>query len=342
MKLIPGATILLVLACALLAAGCTSPQSHTAYAAIRTVDLSIPSGQPPSNITEVVVRPYLEARYSDVENAELQVIATEYNTDIVVTETVVPIGTLSPGKTKTESISLLLENGRKYDLRVTVWQDGRMQESGSVDVYLPDRTVAAQKLAYSSLSINAVDVMSPDIEADPITLDIITTLSSHGPEPSGDLTMDIRVVNLQTGLTAIRESRDLGRIGATTESEKTVSVAVPNGYDYSIHLRLFEDGVLFGTSTGRVTLAPEPEVIIAGQSGLTLHSALSSTDGSSGRFPTPVPTPAPATEAQVGQFRIETSGVQAPTPASSGFGGMLGIAGLAGGMLVLSARRRRG
>jgi len=62
-------------------------------------------------------------------------------TDVVVGETVRSVGTLASGKNKKEEITLALENGRRYDIRVTVWQDGRMRESGSVNVFLPDRTV---------------------------------------------------------------------------------------------------------------------------------------------------------------------------------------------------------
>jgi len=80
-----------------------------------------------------------------------------------------------------------------------------------VDVFLPDRTVAGRRLAYSLLAITTLDVMTPNLEADPITLDIITGITNSGRTSSGDLTMDIRVVNLQTGLTAVRESRSLGR-----------------------------------------------------------------------------------------------------------------------------------
>ncbi|MDD3373964.1 MAG: hypothetical protein PHE39_09860, partial [Methanoculleus bourgensis] len=262
MRKLPGAAAVFVLLSLVLVAGCTSPQSQAGYVTIRGVDISIPDGQPPSNVTRVVVAPYLDAVYAAVEGIDLQVSAKEAGTDIVVTGKVVPVGNLTPGKTTKEEVALVLENGRRYDIWVTVWQEGRMRESGSVDVFLPDRTVAGRRLAYSLLAITTLDVMTPNLEADPITLDIITGITNSGRTSSGDLTMDIRVVNLQTGLTAVRESRSLGTVAGDATAEKRVSIRVPNGYDYEISLRLAEGGAAFATSTGRVTLAPPPQVVL--------------------------------------------------------------------------------
>ncbi len=342
MKRVIGAVILMVLVGAVLAAGCTSPQSHPGYASVRSVDLAIPDGQPASNITEVVVSPYLDAVYAEVTDVELQVSAKDSGTDIVAVETTVPVGNLTPGKTEKESVSLRLENGRKYDIWVTVWQGGRMQEKGSVDVYLPDRTVAERNLAYSLLTITAVDVMTPDLDADPITLNIITGITNSGRSPSGDLEMEVRLVNLQTGITAVRESRPLGTVGANAAAEKQVSVTVPNGYDYTVEIRLTEGGAPFASSTGRVTLAPRPQVVVAGgQSGVVLDSLLSHTDGPSSGLtvPTAAPTKSYPSTAQVGRFQIQSGGAPVPTTAP-GFSAAAVVAGILAAVFIMARRRR--
>ena len=332
MRRVFGAAAVIVLACLVLAAGCTSSQPQAGYVTVRSVDISIPDGQPPSNVTGVVVVPYLDAVYAEVDDVDLQVSVKEAGTDIVVTEMVLPIGNLTPGKTAREEVTLTLENGRRYDIWVTVWQDGRMRESGSVNVFLPDRTVVAQRLAYSFLSVSGIDVMTPDLDADPIALDIITTIANGGSVASGNLAMEVRVVNLQTGITAVRESRPLGTVGAGT-AEKQVSVTVPNGYDYQISIRLVEGGAAFATSTGRITLAPPPQVVLA--DGTVLDTAKGT---SPVVFPVPTTTPAPpSSAAQVGQFRVQSGG--APTPMQSpGFTVALAAAGLLGAGLL---RRRR-
>ena len=318
-----------------LAAGCTSPQPQAGYVTIRSVDISIPDGQPPSNVTRVVVAPYLDAVYAAVEGIDLQVSAKEAGTDIVVAETVLPIGNLTPGKTMKEEVSLVLENGRRYDIWVKVWQDGRMRESGSVNVYLPDRTVIERRLAYSLLSVTALDVMTPDLVADPITLDIVTAITNGGRASSGDLAMEIRVVNLQTGITAVRESRPLGTVAGERAAEKQVRVTVPNGYDYEISIRLIEGGAAFATSTGRITLAPPPQVVLA--NGAVLDSARST---SPVFLPVPTSTPAGPSSAEVGQFRVQSSG--APMPSQPpGFAAALAVVGLLGAGAAMRARRRR-
>lgn len=328
--------VVVVLLVLVLAAGCMTSQPPAGYVTIRSVDVSIPDGQPPSNVTRVTVVPYLDAVYDDVDGVDLQVIAKEAGTDIVVEETVLSIGTLTSGKTAKEEVTLTLENGRGYDIWVTIWQDGRMRESGSVNVFLPDRTTAGQMLAYSLLTVSAIDVMTPDIDADPITLDIITGIANSGSS-SGNLMMEIRAVNLQTGITAVRESRPLGTIPGDLGVEKRVSITVPNGYDYEIRIRLVEDGAAFATSTGRITLAPPPQVILADG---TAFSPARSTSPTALTFPTPAPTPGKPSSAQVGQFRVQSSGAPVPTYAP-GFEAALAAAGLLGGGAAVLARRRR-
>ncbi|MCE5339128.1 MAG: hypothetical protein LLF90_10655 [Methanomicrobiaceae archaeon] len=338
MRRLFGAAAVVVLLSLVLAAGCTSPQPQVGYVTIRSMDISIPDGQPPSNVTTVVVIPYLDAVYADVGSIDLQVSAKEAGTDIVVAETVLPIGNLTPGKTIKEEVSLVLENSRRYDIWVKVWQGGRMRESGSVNVYLPDRTVIERRLAYSLLSVTALDVMTPDLAADPITLDIVTTITNGGRASSGDLAMDVRVVNLQTGITAVRESRPLGTITGERAAEKQVRVTVPNGYDYEISIRLVEGGAAFATSTGRITLAPPPQVVLAGgQSGVVLDSARSKSPVS---LPVPTSTPAGPSSAEVGQFKVQSSGAPTPTQAP-GFSVALAVVGLLGAGAAMRARRRR-
>jgi hypothetical protein len=333
MRRVFGAAVVIVLACLVIAAGCTSSQPQAGYVTVRSVDISIPDGQPPSNVTGVVVVPYLDAVYAEVDDVDLRVSVKEAGTDIVVTETVLPIGNLTPGKTAREEVTLTLENGRRYDIWVTVWQDGRMRESGSVNVFLPDRTVAGQRLAYSLLSVSAIDVMTPDLDADPITLDIVTEIANSGGA-SGNLAMEIRAVNLQTGITAIRESRPLGAVAGDSTTKK-VSLTVPNGYDYEIRIRLIEDGVAFATSTGRITLTPPPRVLLA--DGTVLDTAKSTSPIA---LSTPVPTPGVPSSVQVGQFRVQSSGAPMPT-YSPGFEAALAAAGLLGAGIAVLARRRR-
>ncbi|MBP7411980.1 MAG: hypothetical protein KA818_10700 [Methanoculleus sp.] len=335
MRRLLGAAAVVVLLSLVLAAGCTSPRPPAGYVTIRSVDISIPDGQPPSNVTTVVVVPYLDAVYADVGSIDLQISAKEAGTDIVVAQKVLPIGNLTSGRTEKAEVTLALENGRRYDVWVTVWQDGRMRESGSVNVFLPDRTTAGRRLAYSLLTVTAIDVMTPEIDADPITLDIVTDITNGGSVSSGDLAMEVRAVNLQTGITAVRESRSLGTVAGGSAATKQVRVTVPNGYDYEIGIKLIEGGAAFATSTGRVTLAPPPQVILA--NGAVLDSGKGTSPVS---LPVPTSTPAGPSSAQVGQFKVQSSGAPVPTQAPGFAAALAAVALLGAGAAVCAGRRR--
>jgi hypothetical protein len=335
MRRLLGAAAVVVLLSLVLAAGCTSPRPPAGYVTIRSVDISIPDGQPPSNVTTVVVVPYLDAVYADVGSIDLQISAKEAGTDIVVAQKVLPIGNLTSGRTEKAEVTLALENGRRYDVWVTVWQDGRMRESGSVNVFLPDRTTAGRRLAYSLLTVTAIDVMTPEIDADPITLDIVTDITNGGSVSSGDLAMEVRAVNLQTGITAVRESRSLGTVAGGSAATKQVRVTVPNGYDYEIGIKLIEGGAAFATSTGRVTLAPPPQVILA--NGAVLDSGKGTSPVS---LPVPTAAPTAPSSAQVGQFKVQSSGAPVPTQAPGFAAALAAVALLGAGAAVCAGRRR--
>ncbi len=332
MRRLLGAAAVVVLLSLVLAAGCTSPRPPAGYVTIRSVDISIPDGQPPSNVTTVVVVPYLDAVYADVGSIDLQISAKEAGTDIVVAQKVLPIGNLTSGRTEKAEVTLALENGRRYDIWVTVWQDGRMRESGSVNVFLPDRTTAGRRLAYSLLTVTAIDVMTPEIDADPITLDIVTDITNGGSVSSGDLAMEVRAVNLQTGITAVRESRSLGTVAGGSAATKQVRVTVPNGYDYEIGIKLIEGGAAFATSTGRVTLAPPPQVILA--NGAVLDSGKGAVRRSRRRRPGLRPRSPPSRSSAPGLRCVRDGG------GRCGDGGPHRVEGLPLRRLVCRAHRR--
>ncbi|MDD4254000.1 MAG: hypothetical protein PHP59_01325 [Methanofollis sp.] len=147
-------------------------------------------------------------------------------TDGVVTERRVSGLGLEEGKTHREVIPMKLENGHNYDIWASVWQDGRRQVTGSVAVAPPDRTAHAKTIAHSLLAVTAIDVMTPDLEADPITLDIFLGLENIGFSPSGQVAAKVKVYNLQTGITAARESAVLETLAGKMHLRKGASASL--------------------------------------------------------------------------------------------------------------------
>lgn len=322
--------ILIVLLCLACTAGCTSPSQSQAggYVTIADMDIVVPQGQPPSNITAIEVVPYIDALYKDMESVEVQVSAKYAGTDIVVTEKRIPGLSLEAGKTHREKIPMDLENGHNYDIWVSVWQDGKRQVTGSVAVFLPDRTAHAKTIARSLLAVTSLDVMTPDLEADPITLDISLGLENIGLSPSGRVMAKMKAYNLQKGITAARVSTDLGTLAGDTSTERSVRLTVPNGYDYEIGIEVFENDALITSGTGRVTLAtPQPPSTAGETEKVTEPLTLTVTAA---------PTPA-AGEVQVGQFRIVEGGY--PGPTQPGFATVLAL--LALGAAAYGVRRGR-
>lgn len=318
---------LLFFACA---AGCTTPtSSQTGSVTITDMDIIIPQGQPPSNTTAIEVVPYIDAQYSDLEDVEVQVSAKYAGTDVVVAEKQVRGLVVQAGKTHRETIGMELENGRNYDIWVSVWQDGRRQASGSVPVSLPDRTAHTRTIARSLLAVTSVDVMTPDLEADPITLEIHLGLENIGLSPSGAVEAKVKAYNLQTGITAARESADFGTLAGNMSTERSIRITVPNGYDYEIGIDVFENSALITSASGYVTLARAQNASDGRETGETTKPPVIAA--------TPVPTAGQA-DAQVGQFRVVEGGEIGPT--QPGFTAACALLAT-GAVAYLVFRRRR-
>jgi hypothetical protein len=323
--------IIIMLLCLACTAGCTAPSQSQrgGYVAITDLDIVVPQGQSPSNITAIEVVPYIDAQYNDLENVDVQVSAKYAGTDIVVTEKLIPDLSLQAGKTHREEIPMELENGHNYDIWVSVWQDGRRQVTGSVTVFLPDRTAHAKTIARSLLAITSLDVMTPDLEADPIALDIYLGLENIGLSPSGQIKAKVKAYNLQKGITAARESTALGALAGDTSTERSIRLTVPNGYDYEIGIEVFENDALITSGTGRVTLAP-PQPSTSGETGKVTKPPT--------MVVTPMPTAMPG-EVQVGQFRIVEGGHAGPT--QPGFAAVLALLALGAAAYVGRRGRQR-
>jgi len=337
-----GIVVFILILASTMVGGCVSNQQHAGYAVIRNVDLFIPEGQPPSSLTEIQVISYIDAKYLEMENTELRISAKNAGTDVVVEEIIVDIGNLEPDKTHKETATMILENGKDYDIWVTVWQEGRIQVQGSVNVYLPDRTNPSKKMGGSLIAVNSLDIMTQNIRNDPIALDIILNIANNGDVRSGDIEMKVNIYNLQTGITAVRESKGIGTVEGNTDVERSISVTVPNEYDYEIEVRLYEEGTLFTTGEGRVTLAPPPQYILGDGRVVPVSSEDKTT------YPVPMATPTPVSvsydrgDAQVGQFHIVSGGYPTPSPtATPGFTALLTFIGLLAAVCVIAYRRGR-
>lgn len=199
----------------------------------------------------------------------------------------------------------------------------------------PDRTILPKKLA---LSLASIDVMSPDIVKDPITLNLILGINNAGAQ-SGNITVKIKMLNLQSSITALRETKEIGVIPEKSTKEISMSFVVPNKYDYDLEVQLYEAGAMISYGKGRITLAPPPQYIVSDGKIISIPEKKAAPPMPM-VTPTPIaiPTPFYEKEAKIGQFQIRSGGQSSLTPAP-GFAAIGAILGL---LLVVYLIKRRG
>lgn len=93
----------------------------------------------------------------------------------------------------------------------------------------------------TNLFINKVDITADIIDDDSARLDIITYVSNRGTT-SGEVEIQAKAYNLDTGLLMDDEKMSMGRVGKDKTLNITVPLTVPITGNYRIEVSMYEDG----------------------------------------------------------------------------------------------------
>lgn len=223
---------------------------------IREVDVK------PTEVTsatvEVNVTAYINHAGGKTKNASMLLRAISSDTGLLATQATAPIPGTDSEKTLTISQHLKVERNGGYELKLLLFDNGSIRDSGSVNIQGLNAITPQSKR--SGINLNNIDFMVSGVSAGRVTIEPDIYLENRGPEASENLKLIIKARQADSNLLADRASSETGVIASETTAVRRVKLEVPDEYNYMVAVELWKNDVLINTWEKPVLLAPAKTV----------------------------------------------------------------------------------
>ena len=295
-----------------------------AYLNIREVDVKpadVTSAEVGLNITA-----YINHAGGKTENAYMLIRAIRSDTKLLAAQVSAPIPEAeadgTPGKTLIVSQDLKVERNGGYELKLLLFDNGSIVDSGSVNIAGLNAITPQSKK--SGIILNNIDFIVSGVSAGRVSIKSDIYLENRGPGASENLNLVIKARQADSNLLADKTSSETGVIPSEATAVKSVTLGVPDEYNYMVVVELWKGDVLINSWEKPVLLAPAKTVPKESEEKkVSIEVSKFMREG------------APAGVAE--GVRPYPAATQAMTPREPGFELLGGIAAL---MLVVILRRR--
>lgn len=296
------------------------------FLSIRDVDvrpLEVTSAQ-----VEVNVTAYLNHAGGKITNASMVIRATSSDTGLLGTSVSALIPEADPTdleKTITVSRKLKVDRNGDYDLKLLIFNNGSILDSGSVNIRgLNALTPGSKK---SGLVMNNIDFTVTNVSKGMVAIKSDIYLENKGPDTSENAKLIIKAREASSNLLTDKTSIDTGIIASEATAIKSVSLVVPDEYNYMFVVELWKGEVLINTWEKPVLLAPSktlPKETVEKKMDIEV-SKFARESG----IPMPAQTPSPYSPGYMGT----------PTPQEPGFE-VIGAIGALLSVIILMRRSK--
>jgi len=223
---------------------------------IREVDVK------PTEVTsatvEVNVTAYINHAGGKTKNATMLLRAISRDTGLLATQATAPIPGTDSEKTLAISQHLKVERNGGYELKLLLFDNGSIRDSGSVNIQGLNAITPQSKR--SGINLNNIDFMVSGVSDGRVTIEPDIYLENRGPETSENLKLIIKARQADSNLLADRASSETGVIASETTAVRRVKLEVPDEYNYMVAVELWKNDVLINTWEKPVLLAPAKTV----------------------------------------------------------------------------------
>ncbi|MDP2840943.1 MAG: PGF-CTERM sorting domain-containing protein [Candidatus Methanoperedens sp.] len=228
----------------------------SAYFSIREIDVK--PVEVTSSLIEVNVTAYIYHGEGEAKNPIMLIRAINSNTGLHEAEVSTPIPESDSDKTVTASAKLKVERNGNYDLRILLYDNGSIRESGSVGIKgLNALTPAAKQ---SGVSVNNIDFIVAGASGGIASIRSDVYLENKWAAPSENMNMIVKARQAESNLLADKKASETGVIAGEATSVKSVQLDVPEGYNYMMVVELWKGDVLVNTWEKALMLAPTKTV----------------------------------------------------------------------------------
>ncbi|HEY9205954.1 MAG TPA: hypothetical protein VIO58_08530 [Candidatus Methanoperedens sp.] len=234
------------------------PEKPPAFLSIREIDVrpvDVTSSQIEVNITA-----YIDHFGGKTRNGSMLIRAISSDTGLLATQVSTPIDAEEPGTQKTLAVSQKLKVDRNggYDLKILLFDNGTIRDSGSVGIRGLSAITSFSKR--SGIVLNNIDFTVGSVSAGKVSIKSDIYLENKGPEPSDNLKMIVKAREAASNLLADKTITETGVIASEATAIKSVQLVVPDEYNYMVVVELWKEDVLINTWEKPVLLAPSKTV----------------------------------------------------------------------------------
>jgi hypothetical protein len=227
-----------------------------AYFSIREVDVK--PVEVTSSLIEVNITAYIYHGEGEAKNATMLIRAINSNTGLHEAEVSSPIPESDRDKTVTASAKLKVQRNGNYDLKILLYDNGSIRESGSVSIKGLDALTPVAKR--SGVAVNNIDFIVSGVSAGRASIRSDVYLENKWAAPSENMNMIVKARQAESNLLADKKSSETGVIAGEATAVKSVQLDMPDGYNYMMVVELWKGDVLVNTWEKALMLAPTKTV----------------------------------------------------------------------------------
>ncbi len=211
-----------------------------------------------SSLIEVNVTAYIYHGEGEANNPIMLIRAINSNTGLHESEVSTRIPESDRDKTVTASARLKVERNGNYDLKILLYDNGSIRDSGSVGIKGLNALTPAAKL--SGVSVNNIDFIVEGASGGRASIRSDIYLENKWAAPSENMNMTVKARQAESNLLADKRYSETGVIAGETTSVKSVKLDVPEGYNYMMVVEIWKGDVLVNTWENALMLAPTKTV----------------------------------------------------------------------------------
>lgn len=227
-------------------------------------EMAVSVGAVTGETAELRLHTRLVHRGPTTGNVSVRYRAIDTESGLVAAEKRVAVGDLEGFSGNPQNVSLEVPREGGYRLEATVFRNEIPMASTTTTV--SGVSALTPEYARTSVGFTEDEVIEPlavsvtEADQNTTTLAVTASLTNRGDEASGDLTVEVRVRQVDSNLVADRDTQAVGTIDPGRTGETATEVTVPSDYNYVVDAVLLKDGVVVDTGSTVVQLDPTKTV----------------------------------------------------------------------------------
>ncbi|MBN2109937.1 MAG: hypothetical protein JW705_02465 [Methanosarcinaceae archaeon] len=248
--------ILILLITASFAMSCGCIKDFEEGSSYRITDIEMSAGSVKSSYIDLNVTACIENRGADSKgNIKLVLKATKEQTGLLEASQEKEVGTIEKDSTAAVSQTVRLPRDGTYNLRFILYEDDRKMASSSITVRNLDGMPT--DLQEVGIQITGIDFMVKNVTSGKVLIESDIYLKNEGSKTTDDYRVLVRAREIDARLLADKEWTSSGKIEPEATAIRTVSLKVPDNYNYVVEISVWDGDILVMTGEDYVQLNPE-------------------------------------------------------------------------------------